>query len=109
MATAPKPSPPPAAEKLDDDSAIAILRHLEEERGKMFTKAEYQEIRATFLEELAHRARIRPFTVFTFGIVLLGLFALLLIGLINATSRAAGDYTLAVVSAAALLATGYFL
>ena len=31
-----------AAPALDDDSAITILLHLEEERGKMFREAEYR-------------------------------------------------------------------
>src|SRR5687767_9793365 len=108
MATAQKQNRQPAAERLDDDSAVALLRHLEEERGKMFTEAEYREMRDTVLDELAHGARVRPFTLFTFGIVALGLFVMFLIGVINASSKAAGDYTLATISAVALLAAGYF-
>ena len=109
MATTQRQSPQPAAESLDDDSAVAMLRHLEEERGKIFTEAEYREMRGTVLDELAHGARIRPFTLFTFGVVLLGLFALFVIGLVHAWGKAAEDYALALVSAAALLAAGYFL
>lgn len=108
MATAQKQNQQPVAENPDDDSAVAVLRHLERERGKLFTEAEYREMRGTVLDELAHGARIRPFTLFTFGVVLMGLFALLVIGVINASSKAAGDYTLAVVSAVALMAAGYF-
>ena len=108
MVTAQKQSSQPAAEKIDDDSAVAILRHLEEERGKMFTEAEYREMRGTVLDELARGARIRPFTLFTFGVLLLGLSALLVIGLVHAWGKAAGDYALALASAAALLAAGYF-
>jgi hypothetical protein len=108
MATAQKQNRQPAADKLDDDSAVDLLRYLGEERGKMFTEAEYREMRDTVLDELAHGARIRPFTLFTFGIVAVGLLVMLVIGVINASSKAADDYTLAVVSAVALLAAGYF-
>jgi hypothetical protein len=108
MAIMEKQRQQPAAEKLDDDSAVAILRHLEEERGKMFTEAEYQEMRGTVLEELAHGARLRPFTLFTFAVIALGLVVLLVIGLIVSPGQSAGDYALAVVSAIALAAVGYF-
>jgi uncharacterized transporter YbjL len=60
------------------------------------------------LEELAHGARLRPFTLVTFAVVGLGLLAMLVIGLVTAAGRTAGDYALAVTSAAALAATGYF-
>ncbi len=74
----------------------------------MFTEAEYVEMRGAILDELAHGARIRPFTVFTFGIIALGLAALFVVGLVSALGAHTGDYTLAIVSAAALLATGFF-
>ena len=74
----------------------------------MLTEAEYQEMRSTVLDELAHGARIRPFTVFTFGIIAAGLAALFIVGLNTALGGPSGDYTLAIVSAAALLATGFF-
>jgi len=108
MATAPRQSRQLAAEKIDDDSAVTLLRHLEEERGKTFTETEYREMRGTVLDELAHGARIRPFTLFTFATVALGLLTLLVIGLIHASSKAVEDYALAMVSAVALLAAGYF-
>jgi PHD/YefM family antitoxin component YafN of YafNO toxin-antitoxin module len=97
-----------AAGGSDDESPIAILRHLEDERGQMFTEAEYQQMRATVLEELAHGARLRPFTLLTFAIVGLGLLAMLVIGIVTAAGRTAGDYALAFASAAALAAAGYF-
>jgi len=108
MATAQRQSQKPTAEKLDDDSAVAILRHLEEERGKMFTEAEYQEMRGTVLDELAHGARLRPFTLFTFAVIALGLVGMLIIGLVVSPGQSAGDYALAAVSALALAAVGYF-
>ncbi len=98
----------PAAEMPDDESAVGILRHLEKERGKMFTEAEYREMRDAILDELAHGARIRPFTLFTFAIVALGLLTLLIVGISNASGQAAGDFALAAVSAVALMAAGYF-
>ena len=52
---------------IDEDSAVNVLRQLEEERGKMFNEAEYQEMRRTVLDEIAHGARLRPFTIFTFA------------------------------------------
>lgn len=92
----------------DDASAVAILRHLDDERGHMFTEADYQQMRATVLEELAHGARLRPFTLLTFAVVGLGLLGMLAVGIIAAAGRTAGDYALVVASAAALAATGYF-
>ena len=92
----------------DEDSAVTLLHHLNEERGKLFTEADYREMREVILDELAHGARIRPFTVFTFGIIAVGLAALFMVGLMSALGAHAGDYTLAIVSAAALLATGFF-
>lgn len=102
-------SKPASAPSLhDEDSAVTLLQHLDDERGKLFTEADYREMREAILEELAHGARIRPFTVFTFGIIAVGLAALFIVGLISALGAHAGDYTLAVVSAAAMLATGFF-
>jgi len=92
----------------DDDSPVTLLRHLEEERGKMFTEAEYLEMRGAILEELAHGARLRPFTLFTFAVVAAGLLAMLVIGLTISTGKIAGDYALALVSAVALVAVAYF-
>lgn len=95
-------------EKIDDDSPVTLLRHLEEERGKLFTEDEFQKMRSTVLEELAHGARLRPFTLFTFAVIALGLLGLLVIGLVVSPNQSAGDYALAVVSAIALAAVGYF-
>ena len=108
MATAQNQSQEPAAERLDDDSAVTILRHLEEERGKLFTEAEFREMRGTVLDELAHGARLRPFTLFTFAIIGLGLMALLVIGVAAASGNRMGDYTLALVSAVALATASYY-
>ena len=52
---------------------------------------------------------MRPFTLFTFGVVGAGLLGMLCIGLFTATGNTTGDYALAVVSACALLALGYFM
>jgi hypothetical protein len=65
----------------DDDSPVTILRHLEEERGRMFTEDEFQKMRAAVLHELSHGARLRPFTLFTFAVIALGLLAMLVVGL----------------------------
>jgi len=99
---------PPAADKIDDDSAVTILRQLEEERGKMFTESDYREMRDTVLDELAHGARIRPFTLFTFGTVMTGLLVLFVIGVVHASRAKSGDWMLAGVSGFALLGAGYF-
>jgi hypothetical protein len=92
----------------DDDSPVTVLRQLEEERGKMFTEAEYHTMRAAVLDELAHGARLRPFTLFTFAVVAVGLVAMLVIGLAVSTRKSVGDYALAIVSGIALVAVGYF-
>jgi hypothetical protein len=94
---------------LDDDSPVILLQHLDEERGKMFTEAEYQEMRQAVLHELAHGARIRPFTLFTFGIIGLGLLGLFIVGLITATGTSVKDLALSFVSGVALIAEGYFI
>ena len=83
-------------------------RHLEEERGKLFTEAEYREMRGTVLDELAHGARLRPFTVFTFVTIGLGLLTLFIIGVAAASGGRIADYTLALVSATALATAGYY-
>jgi hypothetical protein len=92
----------------DDDSPVTVLRQLEEERGKMFTEAEYPTMRAAGLHELVPGARLRPFTLFTFAVVAAGLVAMLVIGLAVATRKSVGDYALAIVSGIALVAGGYF-
>jgi len=92
-----------------DDSAVDVLRSIEEERGKLFSEAEYQEMRRTVLDELAHGARYRPFTLITFGTVALGLLALLVIGLVLSPRQTLGDFTLALVSGASLLVVAGFI
>lgn len=92
-----------------DDSAVDVLRSIEEERGKLFSEAEYQEMRRTVLDEVAHGARYRPFTLITFGTVALGLLALLVIGLVLSPRQTLGDFALALVSGASLLVVGGFI
>lgn len=75
----------------------------------MFTESEYREMRRVVVEELAYGARMRPFTLFTFGVVGVGLLGMLCIGLFTASGNATGDFALAVVSACALAALGYFV
>jgi len=108
MTTAQRQSQQPAVEKIDDDSAVTVLRHLEEERGKLFTEAEYQEMRSTILDELSNGARLRPFTLFTFATITLGLLALLIVGVAGVSGNRTGDYALALASAAALVTVGYY-
>lgn len=95
-----------ASNALEEESAVQVLQQLEEERGKLFTEADYQEMRSAVLDELAHGARMRPFTIFTFAIIALGLAALAVVGVV--AIRESGDYTLLIVSSAALVATLYF-
>ena len=94
---------------IDDDSAVFVLRQLEDERGKLFDEAEYQEMRRTVLDEIAHGARLRPFTIFTFALLLIGLLAMLVVGLVTASDSETHDYLLAWVSGLALLAASYFV
>src|SRR5688572_23516842 len=105
----PRSEPDRASVSLMDDSAVEILRSIEEERGKMFTETEYREMRQVVLDELAHGARCRPFTLVTFGVILLGLAAMFVIGLITATGTSLSDLALPLVSAAAMLAVGWFV
>lgn len=96
----------PSPALADDESAVAVLQQLEGERGKMFTESDYQEMRAAVLDELAHGARMRPFTIFTFAIIALGLAGLAVLGFV--AIRESGDYTLLIVSSIALIAVSYF-
>lgn len=91
---------------LDDDSAVTVLLHLDSERGKMFTEQDYREMRTAVLDEIAHGARIRPFTLFTFGFILLGLAGVLVLGVV--TFKETRDHTLTIVSGVALIAAAYF-
>jgi hypothetical protein len=91
------------------DSAVDVLRSIEEERGKLFTEAECQEMRQTVLDEVAYGARCRPFTLITFGTVALGLLTLLVIGLVLSPRQTLGDFTLALVSGASLLVVAGFI
>ena len=97
-------APSSAAGHAPDETAAGVLRHLEEQRGRLFTEAEYSQQRQTILAELSEGARLRPFTWFTFAIIQSGLVALLAAGL--ATARATGDYTLALFSIVAVLCAG---
>lgn len=91
-----------AVAQTHDESAVAVLQHLNAERGKMFTESDYREMRGAVLDELAHGARMRGFTVFTFAFIALGLLGLSVVGL--AAIRDTGDYTLLIASIAALVA-----
>ncbi len=91
---------------LDEDSAVTVLQHLESERGKMFTESDYREMRSAVLDEIAHGARIRPFTLFTFAVILLGLGAMVAVGVV--TFKDTRDHTLTIVSSIALIAAAYF-
>ena len=90
----------------DEESAVAVLQYLNAERGKMFTEADHQEMRSAILDELAHGARMRGFTLFTFAFIAVGLAGLLVAGIVAA--RQTRDFTLPVVSTAALVALLYF-
>jgi uncharacterized membrane protein YqjE len=92
-----------------EDSAVALLLHLNEERGKMFTESDYAEMRAAVLDELAHGARLRPFTLFTFGVIVLGLIGMVALGIVTARSNAVRDHLLTIVSTLALLAVLGFI
>lgn len=94
---------------LDEDSAVAVLQHLNAERGTMFTESDYREMRSAVLDELAHGARLRPFTLFTFGIIVLGLIGLIAVGVVTARSHALRDQLLTIVSTLALLVTVGFV
>jgi len=86
-----------------EDSAATVLRHLEEQRGRLVSENDFWEQRRTILDELAQGARLRPFTVFTFLVIEAGLAALVAVGVAAGRGPGAGDYTLAWVSSVALL------
>jgi len=92
-----------------DDSAVSMLRHLEAERGQSLSEADYQELRRAVLAELAGGARLRPFTLFTFAIVELGLLGLTALGLVSAQGPHLSDYGLAIASGLAFLSGIGFL
>ncbi len=98
-----------AASAGDDDSAVTLLQHLNSERGRTFTEAEYHEMRRVIVEELSRGARCRPFTLFTFGVVGTGFLGLLLLGLFISDSGARDGHMLAWASGGALVAWGYCL
>ena len=100
--------PGPSSGIVDDDSAVTLLQHLEMERGSTYSEAEYQDMRRTIIDELAQGARCRPFTLFTFAVVGLGLLALLIVGLVTSPGETVGDFALALVSAIALASAGYY-
>jgi hypothetical protein len=93
---------------LEEDSPVTVLQHLEQERGRLFSEAEYRELRRVVLEELSFGARLRPFTIFTFVVVELGLAGLLAVGLVTSAHHDWGDSALAWMSGAALLSGGGF-
>lgn len=97
---------PRAKDTATEESAVTVLRQLEEQRGRLFTEAEFQEQRRAVLDELAQGARLRPFTWFTFAVIEVGLAVLVGVGIYSARGLTPGDYTLALVSAVALLCAG---
>lgn len=102
----------PAPEKFGnahEDSAVTVLHHLNEERGRTLSDADYAELRASVLEELSHGAQLRPFTWFTFGIIVLGLVVMIAVGIVTARSHALRDHLLTIVSTIALLVTVGFV
>jgi hypothetical protein len=101
--------PASASTASPDDSAISLLRHLDSERGRSLTEEDYHELRRAVLDELAGGARLRPFTLFTFAVVELGLLVLTAIGLVNVHGTHLSDYTLALASGLAFLCGAGFL
>jgi hypothetical protein len=95
-------------EIVEDDSAVTLLHHLESERGRLYTEAEYQEMRRAIIDELTEGARCRPFTLFTFAMVGLLLLTMLIVGLLTASGNTIADFALAIVSGLALLSAGYY-
>jgi hypothetical protein len=93
---------------VEDDTAVTLLHHLESERGRMYTEAEYQEMRQAVIDELTEGARCRPFTLFTFGVVALILLTMMILGLVTAFGNTIADFTLAIVSGLALASAAYF-
>jgi len=108
MAEAKTARPPAQHAGSEDDSPVTVLRQLLEERGRLFTEAEYQEFRRAVLDELAMGARLRPFTLFTFLVLELGLAGLLVVGIRTGAGGGWGDHALALISAAALISGGGF-
>jgi hypothetical protein len=93
---------------VEDDTAVTLLQHLQSERGRMYTEAEYQEMRQAIIDELTEGARCRPFTLFTFGVVGLILLTMMILGMVTAFGNPIADFTLAIVSGLALASAGYF-
>ena len=92
-----------------EESAVGVLQHLNDERGKMFNESDYAEIRAAVLDELTHGARLRAFTWFTFGVIMIGLVVMIAVGIVTARSHSLGDHLLTIVSTIALIATVGFV
>jgi len=92
-----------------DDSPVAVLQGLEEDRRTILTEKEYREMRQSVLDELCRGPRCRPSTVATFLVVGLLLFVLLVIGLALWIDRQVPDLMLPGVTAAALVAWAYLL
>jgi hypothetical protein len=98
----------PEAGLSGQESAVVVLRELEEERGRLFTEREYQEMRQAVLEELAFGMRLRPFTWLTFATVGLGLLALVVVGVVTSPGHRVADFALAIISGVALLSGAVF-
>ena len=98
-----------ATSRQPGDSAVAVLRSLEADRHEWFSPAEYREMRQAVIEELAHGARCRPFTLFTFGTVGVLLVAFGILGAVLYGEDLAAGVTLILISLIALLASGGWL
>ena len=102
--TAPSESPD------DSDSAREFLESLARDRGtKLLPEQDYQEMRRAILDELARGPHLRTATLFTFGVVGLLLFGLLLVGLAMWTQGGPADWLLTVSSGGCLIICVWFL
>lgn len=92
-----------------DDSPVAVLQGLEEDRRTILTEKEYQEMRQAVLEELSRGPRCRPTIVATFIVVGLTLFVLTVIGVALWAHGTVPDLMLPVVAGVALAVWIYLL
>lgn len=92
-----------------DDSPVAVLQGLEEDRRTILTEQEYQEMRQAVLDELSRGPRCRPSIVVTFIVVGLTLFILTVIGLALWAHGTVPDLMLPLVAGAALAVWVYLL
>lgn len=103
--------PPPAMDVATDydDSPAVILRELERERGRLFSDAEYREMREMVIEELARGPHPRLSTQVTLAVVGLLLLAFTVVGIWMVARGTVNDYTLAICGLAACGVWGFFV